>query len=138
MVGLFWVVMGGGMVYNNPIGTNKIEKNKVKKKKRQIQKLKPGKCSPCLTNLSHSAARKYEKQLFLRVNKPKKFMILQNVNYASSSIIYLMKHILRHKQHVGKKERTFIGNVQVLFSCNPHKSGALRVCITFPQITYKN
>ena len=71
MVGLFSVVMGGGMVYNNPIGTNKIEKNKVKKK-RQIQKLKPGKCSPCLTNLSHSAARKYEKQLFLRVNKPKK------------------------------------------------------------------
>ena len=33
MVGLFWVVMGVGMVYNNPIGTNKIEKNKVKKKK---------------------------------------------------------------------------------------------------------
>ena len=32
MVGLFSVVMGGDMVYNNPIGTNKIEKNKVKKK----------------------------------------------------------------------------------------------------------
>ena len=31
------------------IGSNKIEKNKVKK--RQIQKLKPGKCSLCLTNL---------------------------------------------------------------------------------------
>ena len=92
------------MVYNNPIGTNKIEKNKVKKK-RQIQKLKPGKCSPCLTNLSHSAARKYEKQLFLRVNKPKRFMILRNVNYASSSIIYLMEHILRNKQYVGKKKK---------------------------------
>ena len=66
-------------------------------------------------------------------------MILQNVNYASSSIIYLMEHILRNKQYVGKKkETTFIGNMQVLFSCNPHRSGALRVCITFPQITYKN
>ena len=33
----------------NLIGSKKIEKNKVEK--RQIQKLKPGKCSPCLTNL---------------------------------------------------------------------------------------
>ena len=48
-----------------------------------------------------------------------------------------MEHILRNKQYVGKKETSFIGNVPVLFSCNPHKSGTLRVCITFPQITYK-
>ena len=29
------------------------------------------------------------------------------------------------------------GNVQFLFLCNPPKSSASRVCITFPQITQK-
>ena len=29
------------------------------------------------------------------------------------------------------------GNAQLLFFCNPQKPGALRVCITFPQITQK-
>ena len=39
-------------------------------------------------------------------------------------------------QHL--KERiyaAFKGNVQFIFLCNPQKSGALRVCITFLQIT---
>ena len=32
---------------------------------------------------------------------------------------------------------SFKGNAQFLFLCNPQKSGASRVCITFPQITQK-
>ena len=31
----------------------------------------------------------------------------------------------------------FKGNAQFLFLCNPQKSGASRVCITFPQVTQK-
>ena len=31
----------------------------------------------------------------------------------------------------------FKGNAQFLFFCNPLKSGALRVCVTFPEITQK-
>ena len=31
----------------------------------------------------------------------------------------------------------FKGNAEFLFLCNPQKSGASRVCITFPQITQK-
>ena len=31
----------------------------------------------------------------------------------------------------------FKGNLQFLFLCNPSKSGASRVCITFPQVTQK-
>ena len=31
----------------------------------------------------------------------------------------------------------FKGNAQFMFLCNPHKSGALQVCITFLQITQK-
>ena len=36
-----------------------------------------------------------------------------------------------------KSKRHFKGNAQFLFLCNPQKSGALRVCITFPQIIQK-
>ena len=41
------------------MGSNKIEKSKVKK--RQIQKLKPGKCSPCLTNLRSLCCKQVRK-----------------------------------------------------------------------------
>ena len=133
VVDIFWVVAVGATIYNNPIGTNKTEKNKVKK--RQIQKLKPGKCSLCLTNLRSLCCKEVQETIIFKNQQTKKHMILHNVNYASSSIIYLMERILCNKQYVGKKETSFTGNAQVLFSSNPQKSGALRHCITFPQIT---
>ena len=68
------------------IGSNKIEKNKVKKI--QIQKLKPGKCSSCLTNL-RSRCCKYEKQLLLRVNKTKKYMRYSTTSTVSAAKLYV-------------------------------------------------
>ena len=53
------------------IASNKTEKNKVKK--RQIHKLKPGKCSSCLTNLK-SLCCNCEKQQLLKINKPKEYI----------------------------------------------------------------
>ena len=35
------------------------------------------------------------------------------------------------------QNKMFKGNAQFIFLCNPRKSGASRVCVTFPQITQK-
>ena len=51
---------------------------------------------------------RYEKQLLLRVKKPKNiYKIFHNVNCASSYTIYLMECILCNKQYVGKAETSF-------------------------------
>ena len=78
------------------IGGSKIEKNKKKKKKkeeiekkkvkkRQIQKLKPGKCSPCLTNLRSICYKQVLKTTTLTSQQAKKIhKIFHNVICASS------------------------------------------------------
>ena len=83
-MGLFWVVMGGGTVYNNPIGTNKIEKNKVKKK--AITETKTRKMLSMPDKFKSLCCKKVRKTIIFKSQQTKKNMILQNVNYASTSI----------------------------------------------------
>ena len=52
------------------IESNKIEKNKVKN--RQIQKLKPGKCSPCLTNFRSLCCKQVRKITTFKSQQAKK------------------------------------------------------------------
>ena len=82
-MGLFWVVMGGGMVYNNPIGTNKIEKNKVKKVNTET---KTRKMLSMPDKFKSLCCKKVRKTIIFKSQQTKKNMILQNVNYASTSI----------------------------------------------------
>ena len=84
-MGLFSVVMGGGMVYNNPIGTNKIEKNKVKKKKANTE-TKTRKMLSMPDKFKSLCCKKVRKTIIFKSQQTKKNMILQNVNYASTSI----------------------------------------------------
>ena len=84
------------------IGSTKIEKNKMKK--RETQKLKPGKCSPYLTNLKgHFVANKHEKQPLLRVNKPKNYIRCSTTSTVPAATSY----IWWNKQYVGKAKTSF-------------------------------
>ena len=86
------------------IGSNKIEKNKVKE--RQIQKLKPGKLSPYLTNLRSLCCKYVRKTTTFKSQQTKQiYKIFHNVNCASSYV--LMECILCNKQYVGKAETSF-------------------------------
>ena len=86
------------------IGSNKIENKKVKK--RQTQKSKPGKCSPCLTNLRSLCCKQVRKTTTFKSRQtPKIYKLFHNVNCASSYVIYLMECILCHK--VDKIETSF-------------------------------
>ena len=102
------------------IGSNKIEKNKVDK--RQVQKLKPGKWSPCLTNLRSLCCKQVRKATTFKRQQIKKiYKIFHNVNCASSYVVYLTKHILCNKQYIGKVETSF--NI----SLNNHRKGVKKV-----------
>ena len=68
------------------IGSNKTEKGKVKK--RQTQNLKPGKCSPCLTNL-RSLCCKYEKQLILKISKTKIYIRYSTTSTVPAATLYI-------------------------------------------------
>ena len=72
-----------------------------------IQKLKPGKCSPCLTNLSSLCCKQIRKTNFKSRQFNKIYNIFHNVNCAIRYAIYLMKCILCNKQYVGKTETSF-------------------------------
>ena len=88
------------------MASNKIEKNKVKK--RQIQKLKPDKCSPCLTNLRSVCCKQVRKTTTCKNQQTKEICkLFHNVNRVSSYVIYLMECILCGKQYVGKAETSF-------------------------------
>ena len=88
------------------IGSNKTEKGKVKK--RQTQNLKPGKCSPCLTNLRSLCCKQVRKTTnFKNLQNKNIYKIFHNVNCASSYVIYLMECILCNKQYLGKAATTF-------------------------------
>ena len=88
------------------MASNKTEKIKVKK--RQIQKLKPGKCSACLTNLRSVCCKQVRKTTTFKNQQTKEICkIFHNVNCASSYVIYLMECILCDKQYVGKAETSF-------------------------------
>ena len=88
------------------MGSNKIEKNKTRK--RQIQKLKPGKCSPFLTNIKSFCCKQVRKTTSFKSQQTKKMhKIFHNINCASSYVIYLIEFILCSKQYVGKAETSF-------------------------------
>ena len=69
------------------IGSNKIEKNKVKK--RQLQKLKPGKCSPYLTNLRSLCCKQIQKKLVLKINKSKKYIWYSTTSTVPAATLYI-------------------------------------------------
>ena len=88
------------------IGSNKFEKNTTKK--RQIQKLKPGKYSPCLKIIRSLCCKQVRKTTTFKSQQTKKiYKIFHNVNCASSYVIYLMECILCNQQYLRKSEINF-------------------------------
>ena len=116
---------------NEFIGSNEIEKNKVKK--RQIHKLKQGRCSPCLTKLRSLCCKQVRKTTTFKSEQTKKmYKIFQNVNCASSCVMYLMECILCNKQYVGKVETSF--NIRLNnHRKNVKKVDAIMACKHFQQ-----
>ena len=67
------------------IGSNKTKQKKKQSDKRQIQKLKAGKCCPCLTNLKSLSYKQVLKTTTLRRQRTKKvYKTFHIVNCASS------------------------------------------------------
>ena len=88
------------------IRSNKFEKNKVKKKTNT--EIKPGKCSPCLTNLRSLCCQQVRKKATFKSQQTEKtYKIFHNVNCTSSYVVYLMEYFLCNKQYVGKAEISF-------------------------------
>ena len=116
------------------IRSSKIEKNEVKK--RQIQKLKPSKCSPCLTNLRSFFCKQIRKKTVFKSQQTRKiYKIFHNVNCASSLVMYLIGCISCNRQYVGKAETSFS------IWLNNHrkdvkKVDAIMVCKYFQQLSH--
>ena len=122
------------------IGSNKVKKNKVKR--RQLQKLKPGKCSLFLTNVRSLCCKKVQKTTTFKSQQTKEiYKIFHNVNSASSFVIYLMECNSCNKQYVGKAEtnlNTRLNNHQKMWKsgCNNGLQTFLTRKSQFPQ-TFK-
>ena len=65
------------------IESDNTEKNKVKK--RQIWKLKPGKCSPCLTNVRSLCCKQVQKTATFK-NQRKKYIYIYK-RYSTTSMV---------------------------------------------------
>ena len=98
-----------------------------------MQKLKLGKCSPCLINLKSLCSKQVQKRTTFKSQQTKKiYKIFHNINCASSYVIYLMECILYNKQHVGKAQTS--SNIRL----NNHqkdgkKVGTIMACKHFQQ-----
>ena len=69
--------------------------------------------------------------------KPKMYSYLVNDNSEYERRKGVNRNVVATISHNEYKDILFKGNTQFLFLCNPQKSGASQVCITFLQVTQK-